>query len=498
MDRWSEIRRRVLAHEISLRQACDEYRLNFRTVQKIVRHPGPQPFRGPVSRAKPVLGPFLAVIHQIVDDDRRAPRKQRHTARRIFERLRDEHGYGGCSSIVRDAVRAYKQSQAEVFVPLLHPPGEAQVDFGRAEVVVAGESVKAALFVLTLPYSNARFACLFPRECTEAFHEGHVRAFAFVGGVPSRVTYDNSKIAVTKFTGPHARELTGEFLRLQAHFGFAAHFCRAGEAHEKGHVEGGVGYVRRNYLVPVPRGESWEGLNGPLSQACQRELGRAGGGRDRPAGELLAEERAAFGPLPADPFAAGRSTPVTVTPMSLARFDGNDYSVPTAFAHQTLTATGTVDRVTFRRHGQVVAEHARCWAKGQVTFDPRHYLALLERKPGALDYARPLAGWPLPEPFAALRRRLEEADPRGGTRQYIRVLRLLEAHDLAAVTAAVERALALAVADADAVRLLLERAGEQPAAGYDLTGRPQLLAVRVPPPDLGAYGALASGKGVRP
>jgi hypothetical protein len=312
------------------------------------------------------------------------------------------------------------------------------------------------------------------------------------------VTYDNSKIAVTKFTGPHARELTGEFLRLQAHFGFAAHFCRAGEAHEKGHVEGGVGYVRRNYLVPVPRGESWEGLNGPLSQACQRELGRAGGGRDRPAGELLAEERAAFGPLPADPFAAGRSTPVTVTPMSLARFDGNDYSVPTAFAHQTLTATGTVDRVTFRRHGQVVAEHARCWAKGQVTFDPRHYLALLERKPGALDYARPLAGWPLPEPFAALRRRLEEADPRGGTRQYIRVLRLLEAHDLAAVTAAVERALALAVADADAVRLLLERAGEQPAAGYDLTGRPQLLAVRVPPPDLGAYGALASGKGVRP
>jgi hypothetical protein len=154
--------------------------------------------------------------------------------------------------------------------------------------------------------------------------------------------------------------------------------------------------------------------------------------------------------------------------------------------------------VRFHRRGAVVAEHARCWGKGQVAFEPLHYLALLERKPGALDYARPLAGWSLPEPFAALRRRLEEADPKGGTRQYVRVLRLLEAHDLAAVTAAVERALALAVADADAVRLLLERARERPAEGFDLTGRPQLSAVHVPRPDLAAYGALTCGKGVKP
>jgi hypothetical protein len=172
--------------------------------------------------------------------------------------------------------------------------------------------------------------------------------------------------------------------------------------------------------------------------------------------------------------------------------------VPTAFAYQTLTATGTTDRVRFSQRGQVVAEHARCWVKGQVTFEPLHYLALLERKPGALDYARPLAGWSLPDPFAALRRRLEEADPKGGTRQYIRVLRLLEAHDLAVVTAAVERALALAVTDADAVRLLLEHAREQPPAGFDRSGRPRLLAVCLPPPDLAAYGALTSGKEVRP
>jgi len=281
-----------------MRQARDEYGLNFRTVQKIIRHPEPPPFRAPASRPKPVLGPFLVLVHQIVEDDRRAPPKQRHTARRIFERLRDEHGYPGCASIVRDAVRAYKQSQAEVFVPLLHPPGEAQVDFGRAEVVVAGVHVKAALFVLTLPYSNARFACLFPRECTEAFHEGHVRAFTFFGGVPKRISYDNSKIAVVKLTGPHERQLTQEFLRLESHFVFAAHFCRVREAQEKGHVEGGVGYVRRNYLVPVPQGGSWEGLNAPLAESCQREFSRTGGGRDKPTSQLLVEDRAAFLPLP--------------------------------------------------------------------------------------------------------------------------------------------------------------------------------------------------------
>jgi transposase len=498
MELWSEIRRRVVTGEISLRQACSEYGLNFRTVRKIVRHTEPPPFHAPPPRPKPVLGPFLAIVQQILDDDHHAPPKQRHTARRIYERLRDEHGYPGCSSIVRDAVRAYKHSQAEVFVPLLHPPGEGQVDFGRAEVVVAGVRHQAALFVLTLPHSNARFGCLFPRECTETFHEGHARAFAFFGGVATRISYDNSKIAVVKLTGPHERRLSREFLRLQAHFAFAAHFCRVRQAHEKGHVENGVGYVRRNFLVPVPQADSWDDLNAPLAAACRREFERIGGGRDRATAELLAADRAAFLPLPAEPFEARRVEPVLINSLSLGRFDGNDYSVPTAFAYQSLTATGTIDRVRFHRRGAVVAEHARCWGKGQMTFEPLHYLALLERKPGALDYARPLAGWSLPGTFATLRRRLEDADPKGGTRHYIRVLRLLETYDLATVTAAVERALALAIADADAVRLLLERARERPAAGFDLTGRPQLLAVRVPPPDLAQYGVLTSVKGVQP
>jgi transposase len=497
MQLWSEVRRRVLSGELSLRQAAAEYHLNFRTVQKIVAQAEPLPFRPPAPRAKPVLGPFLPLIQQILDDDRLAPPKQRHTARRIYERLRDEHDYPGCASIVRDAVAAFKQTQAEVFVPLLHPPGEAQCDFGHAEVVVAGVRHKAALFVLTLPFSNARFGCLFPRECTEAFHAGHARAFSFFGGVPTRISYDNSKLTVTRFTGPNERRLNQEFLRLQCHFTFAAHFCNVRQAHEKGHVEGGVGYVRRNFLVPVPVADCWEDHNTSLAAACQREWDRHAGDGSHTTAELLASDRRAFLPLPEESFEARRVELVTISSLSLGRFDGNDYSVPTRFAYQSLTATGTLDRVRFSHRGQVVAEHRRCWARKQVLFDPLHYLALLERKPGALDHAKPLAGWQLPDCFTRLRRRLEEADAQGGTRRYIGVLRLLETHELAAVTAAVERALTLAVVDAEAVRLLLEQARQPAVGGCDLAGRPRLLAVHLPPPDLTAYTKLTSRKGVK-
>jgi transposase len=498
MQVWSEVRRRVLAGELSLRQAAAEYGLNFRTVQKILAQPEPPPFRPPTPRVKPVLGPFLSIIQQILDDDRLAPPKQRHTARRIYERLRDEHEYRGCASIVREAVATCKQSQAELFVPLLHPPGEAQCDFGHAEVVVAGVRHQAALFVLTLPFSNARFGCLFPRECTEAFHAGHARACAFFGGVPPRISYDNSKLAVTRFTGPNQRRLNQEFLRLQSHFAFAAHFCNVRQAHEKGHVEGGVGYLRRNFLVPVPQAACWEEHNTQLAAACQREWQRPAAGGAQTTAALLASDRKAFLPLPQEPFEARRLELVTVNSLSLGRFDGNDYSVPTRFAHQSLTATGTIDRVRFSQRGTTVAEHVRCWGKRQVTFEPLHYLALLERKPGALDHARPLAGWQLPDCFGRLRRRLEDADSQGGTRRYIRVLRLLETYELAAVTAAVERALTLAVADAEAVRLLLEQARQPSVGGFDLAGRPRLLAVQLPPPDLTLYTRLTSGKGVKP
>lgn len=490
---WVEVRRRVLAGEIRQREACRPYRLHWEALTKVLAHPEPPGYRLKRPRTKPALGPFLPVIHAILEADRQAPKKQRHTARRIFDRLREEHGYAGCASIVRAAVHDGKKSSAEVFVPLSHPPGEAQMDFGFAEVVVAGARVTAALFVMALPHSDAFFVRAYPKECTEAFQDGHGRAFDFFGGVPTRIRYDNSKVAVAAITGPRGRTPTTEFLRLAGHFLFAYRFRRVRRPNEKGHVEAMVGFARRNFLVPVPEADSWEALDAERAERGRQDLGRRVRGKDEPKGELLAAERGALRPRPATGFEARRVELADANARSLVRFDGNDSAVPTAYAHHPITLAGGLDEVRRVCRDRLVARHRRPWGKEHVTFDPVHSLALLERKPGAFDHARPLEGWVLPDGFGTLRRRLEAAWGEAGVRPFIQVLRRLEKCSPGELTAAVERALAIGATTADAVRVLLEVTREVPVALFRLDGRPHLAGVTVPRPDRTAYHAPRAG-----
>ena len=236
MEMWTEVRRRVLTGELSRGKACIEYALHWTTLKKILSEVEPPGYRRSGPRQRPKMTPFLPRIAEILEADKRAPKKQRHTAQRIFDRLKAECGFDGCYSSVKEAVRAWRNGQREVFLPLTHPPGEAQVDFGFAEVELAGEFTQVALFVITLPYSDAVFVQAFARECTESFQEGHQRAFAFFGGVPRRISYDNSRVAIRKIIGGRQRELTREFLRLQSHFLFQSHFCLVRRANEKGNV----------------------------------------------------------------------------------------------------------------------------------------------------------------------------------------------------------------------------------------------------------------------
>ena len=289
MDQWADIRRRVLIDGESKRSVQRRYKIHWKTLQKILNQPEPPGYRQSKPRAKKKLGPFLPVIEEILRQDQQAPPKQRHTAKRIFERLRDEHGYAGGLTVVKEAVQARRQQHAEVFVPLAHRPGEAQVDFGHAEITLDGVPTKVALFVMTLPYSDALFCCAFPRECTEAFLEGHRRAFDFFGGVPRRISYDNSKIAIAKVTGGRTREVTREFQRLRSHFLFEPHFCLVRRANEKGHVENLVGYARRNFLVPVPGVPRFEALNAELLARCREDLRRRVRGKPAGKADLLAE-----------------------------------------------------------------------------------------------------------------------------------------------------------------------------------------------------------------
>ena len=493
MEKWAEIRRRVLTEEISKRAACAEYGIHWETLQKILTHPEPPGYRLTNPRASK-LEPFLPIIEEILKSDRQVHRKQRHTAKRIFERLRDEHGYDGGETIVKDAVRAWKRQSREVFLPLSHPPGEAQVDFGFADVWLQGEQTKVALFVMTLPYSDAIFIQAFPRECTEVFLEGHKRAFEFFGGVPTRISYDNSKIAVARFVGSRERKVTREFSRLKSHFLFEDHFCLIRRPNEKGHVERLLDFARRNYLVPVPRVDSLEVLNQRLADCCRSDLDRQLRGKPSPKRVLLTEEQQKhLRPLPSETFEAWRVDQATSDSLSLVRFDRNSYSVPTQFAYHEITIVATVDEVRLICADQLVARHARHWGKEQSFFDPVHYLALLERKPGGFDHARPLEDWELPVCFGILRRRMEAELGGLGTRGFIKVLRLLETHSVSALKHAVEHSLEIGATSADAIRVILEYQQEPVVTLFCLDGRPHLKCVQVARTDVSAYQSLMVG-----
>ena len=498
MEVWAEIRRRVLTGELSKRAACREYDLHWDTLKKILECVEPPGYRRTQPPEKPKIGPFVDRIHEILKADQQVSRKQRHTAKRIFVRLCEEFGYEGGYTAVKEVVRAWKVSRKEVFLPLSHPPGEGQVDFGFADIYVGDELVQAALFVMTLPYSDALYMQAFPRECTESFQEGHRRAFEFFGAVPHRISYDNTKITISKFVDTRDRKLTHEFQRLKSHYLFASHFCLVRRPNEKGHVERLLDFARSNFLVPIPRVKSFGELNELLQQRCTEDLERTLRGKPKCKAELLLEECSAMLSLPQDPFEARRTTEAGANSLSLVRFDDNSYSVPVKYAHRKITIAATVDEVRLSFEDQLIAKHARHWGRQQYIFDPVHYLALLERKPGGLDYAKPLADWKLPPCFDTLRRRLERTPDGLGTREFIRVLRLLEHCSVRELADAVDYALDIDITDADSVRVILEHRREAPVPLFSLDGRPHLKNVHVEQTDVSTYGALLEATSSEP
>ena len=270
-DNFLYLRVRLACHVdgLSQREAASRFGIARETVKKMLRHSEPPGYRRHQLPKRPKLDPFTAIIDRIVADDRTVHRKQRHTSKRIFERLRDEYGFTGGYTIVKDYVREQRRGQREMFVPLVHPPGQAQADFGEADVVIAGVTLRAHYFILSLPHSDAFFVAAYPAATTEAWLDGHNRAFAFFGGVPQSILYDNDKCLVARILADGTRQRTRSFSGLQSHYLFEDRYGRPGKGNDKGKVEGAVGYVRRNCMVPLPRFESWEAFNGDLAGHCR-------------------------------------------------------------------------------------------------------------------------------------------------------------------------------------------------------------------------------------
>jgi len=478
VEDYELIRRKLLVDKQSIRAIAKELGHSRKTVAKAARHAQPPGYQRTTPRAKPAIDAYRPIIDAWLAQDESRPRKQRHTAARVFERLRDEHGYTGSEVTVRRYVASRRPKPSEVFVPLSFAPGEeAQVDWGEASVIVNGRERKVQLFCVRLAHSRHAFVRAYERTNMESFLDGHVRAFEFFGGVPRRLAYDNLKTAVIEVGRGRNRRLNEQFVTLRSWYLFDTRFCNVQRGNEKGHVENQVKRAQRKFLTPLPEVTDLEQLNAKLEEDCRRELQRVNAD-GQPRADSFAAEQSRFLQLPPDCFPACQQRSTDVDKQALVHFDRHMYSVPVEWAHHPCQLRGFVDRVEIVCEQQIVASHPRSYADDPYVLDHRHYLPVLERKPGLLDQGRPFQGDPWGDDFRLLRRELEYRWGADGTRHFIRVLLLWKTHSEQDVRNAVAQCVARRIFSVDAiVAALRDEPVCAPSPRLDLSHHPEFAAV---------------------
>ena len=490
---YLKVRQAHFQDGLSGRQIARDFGISRDSVAKMLAYSEPPGYRRMAPIRRPKLDPHADQIDQWLAEDQGRPRKQRHTAKRIFERLRDECGFDGGYTIVKDYVRLRKRTGREMFVPLSHPPGHAQADFGEALVVIGGVEQKAHFFAFDLPHSDACYVRAYPAATTEAWLDGHVHAFAFFGAVPQSILYDNDRCLVARIMPDGTRQRTRRFSAMLSHYVVRDRYGRPGKGNDKGAVEGLVGYARRNFMVPVPSFPDWEAFNAYLEEQCRKRQGDVLRGHKVSIGDRLQADLAAMRDLPAAPFEACDLRSGQVTSTSVVRYRGNDYSVPVAFGHRDVWIKGFVTRVVIGCAAAVIADHPRSCDTGDMVFDPLHYLPLIERKIMAFDQAAPLQGWALPEAFATLQRLLEARQGKAGKREYVQVLRLLERFELAVLHPAVRDALRMGAVSFDAIKHLVLCRVERRPPRLDLDVYPFLPRTNIATTSASSYMSLLAG-----
>ena len=479
MDLYRRVRLACHSEGLSNRSAARQFGISRETVAKMLEFSEPPGYRRTATTRRPKLDGFTLIIDEYITDDKLVPRKQRHTAKRIFERLRDEHGFTGGYTTIKDYVRGHHQRHKEVFVPLSHAPGHGQSDFGEAQVIIGGVQQKAHFFVLDLPHSDACYVRAYPRAVTEAWLDGHNHAFAFFGAVPQSIVYDNDRCLVARIMPDGIRKRTEAFSGFLSHYLIKDIYGRPGKGNDKGKAEGMVGYTRRNYMVPIPQFPSFDAFNDYLEEQCLNRQADVVRGHKASIGERLKADLAVMQPLPATPFDACHKQAGRVTSQALVRYKGNDYSVPVAYGHREVWIRGYVGEVVIGCKAEVIARHTRSYDSEDMIFNPLHYLPLIERKIVSLDQAAPLEGWALPEELIKLRGLLEARMGKAGKREYVQTLRLLETVDMNTLAAATRDALRLGAIGFDAIKHLVLCRIERRPAKLDLDIYPYLPKANV-------------------
>jgi transposase len=459
------------------------------------------------------MDPYRAVILEWLKSDLDAPRKQRHTAHRIYSRLLEEYEFSGAESTVRRYVRLLKIEEGlyerEAFIPLEVDAGkEAEVDWGKAWVIMGGEKRQIDLFCMRPKYSGKDFVRAYPHARQEAFFDGHIHAFHYYGGVFPRLIYDNLTSAVLKILRGKKRLEQKAFIAFRSYYTFEAVFCNPGRGNEKGGVEGLVGYARRNYLVPVPEVETFDELNELLLKRCLAHSRGRISGKEGTIEERFEMERSHLLSLPAGDYPVKQVFSVEVDHYSTIKADCNRYSVPTYYEGllvewlaQKVDVELGVDRLSIHYNRRKIAEHRRVFGKGKWQLDPFHYLSLLTRKPAAFEAARPIRQWRIewPASYERLLDHFRRKNALGkGTKEFIKVLMLLAEYPKELVDHAIEQALQLGLSDAASLQLLLDPQRQVAEEGFEplaIEQYPRLTGYEVAPPDLESYGALLSGSG---
>jgi transposase len=477
-----------------IKEICRELRISRKVVRKVIRSDATEFHYERSRQPLPRIGPWRERLEALLEENESRPPRQRLTVIRIYEEL-VALGYAGSYAAVRRYVVAWREKRAsataDAYVPLTFAPGEAyQFDWSHEIVVMDGVTTIVKVAHLRLCHSRMMFVRAYPRETQEMVFDAHERAFAFFKGACGRGVYDNMKTAVeTIFVGKD-RQYNRRFLQMCSHHLVEPVACTPASGWEKGQVENQVGLVRERFFTPRLRFKSYDELNAWLLDKClswaraHAHPERA----DRTIWEVFEEERPKLIPYRGR-FDGFHALPASVSKTCLVRFDNNKYSVSASAVGRPVDIHAYAERVVIRQDGRIVAEHPRCYGRGQTIYDPWHYVPVLARKPGALRNGAPFKDWVLPTALDRVRRKLAGSDD--GDRQMVKILTAVLSDGLPAVEAACLQALSESVHSADVVINILARQRDPGPAATIMT--PDALLLRhAPVADCARYDQLRS------
>jgi transposase len=489
VDEKETIRRLYFIQRYSIREISKELHHSRKTVRKAIRDASVPKYHLVQARLSPVMDPFKAIIERWLEEDKRQPRKQRHTAHRVYERLVKEHCFSGSERTVRQYVSRLKPNFQEMFIPLEFDPGaDAQCDWGEAFVYMDDKLVPVQVLCMKLSYSGKPFVMAFPTQRQEAFFEGQHQAFNWYQGVPARISYDNLTLAVQKVLRGRNREEQQAFIAFRSHYLFESHFAMPRHPQEQGRVESLVGYMRRNYFVPVPRVKSFEELNWILLERLCQDDRRPAEGKEISIGEAWEQEKGKLLPLPRIPYRCCVSRPLKANHLSLVNFDNNRYSVPVEFGMAKLTLQAYVWRVEVACGDRIIASHERCYQKDRDILNIDHYLPLLIQRPGAFPYAKPVRQWKMPDIYREFLVALSQRGNGSRVREFLQVLALGRSYGKDNLEKAMRQALSENMADSERVRQLMNR--ENCSGNISATPNFYASEVKVILPDLSHFDEL--------